>query len=175
MSQRYWEHKFEEYRNSHTQEVANLSYLNLEGAEKVTHKDLAHNLRINTYRQDLASKVLTGLSHKHTADIIREVHEDNRKLQNSLKACEKALKEQQAELTAIKSTVPVLREELRKIQQSWAEHRPLSKDDVEKLVLRISEQPKFIEQQTEALIKELTGKVNRVENLIRQLEERILG
>nr|WCR39428.1 ORF1 [Pineapple bacilliform ER virus] len=175
MSQKYWEQKFEEYRNSHTREIADLAYLNLEGAEKVTHKDLAHNLRINTYRQDLANKILTGLSHKHTADIIREVHEDNRKLQNSLRACERVLKEQQAELTTIRSTVPALREELRKIQQSWAEHRPLSKDDVESLVLRISEQPKFIEQQTEALIRELTSKVSRVERLIHQLEERILG
>nr|WCR39422.1 ORF1 [Pineapple bacilliform CO virus] len=175
MSQRYWEQKLEEYRNSHTQEVADLAYLNLEGAEKVTHKDLAHNLRINTYRQDLANKILVGLSHKHAADIIREIHEDNRKLQNNLKACEKALKEQQAELTAIKSSVPALREELRKIQQSWSEHRPLSKDDVEKLVLRISEQPKFIEQQTESLIRELTSKVSRVEHLIHQLEGRILG
>nr|AEV42074.1 hypothetical protein [Pineapple bacilliform CO virus] len=171
MSPRYWEQKLEsEYkRNSHSQEVLDLDYL----LEKVSHGDLAHNLHV-CYRSDLANKALVGQSQKREALQMRLKQQNERKLDSVLENLEKALKEQRAELADLKaSSLDATSDEIRKLRQDWSKRRPLSKEDVEELVILISEQPKEIEKQSEALTEELTSKVTRL--LILQLLGRQLG
>ncbi|RZS24640.1 hypothetical protein BHM03_00057724, partial [Ensete ventricosum] len=142
---------------------------------KVTNKDLAWNIQIFGYRSDLAGKVNLAATHVAKEKIIKELREDNIKLQNSVRACKSAINAQKAEIQGLKEAQDTTKKEVLELKEALLQRRPLSKKDVEELVLRISEQPKFIEQQTEALTVELSQKVDKIEKLIHRLEKTLVG
>jgi len=151
----FWEKELENLKNSHSLEVPRLDYLDLATSEKVTQKDIAYNLRILAYREDLGNKVCLSAINTCQELTVQELRKDNQKLQADLRNCKREV----TRLSAIQEST------LQEVQQ-LRKRRPLSKEDVEELVIKISEQPKFIEQQTEALT-ELSQKVDKIEKLIK--------
>nr|AVT44081.1 hypothetical protein [Canna yellow mottle virus] len=172
MSKSFWEQKLLDYKNSHTLEVANLEYLDLAGQENIKNRDLAHNLHILCYRNDLGNKVTLAAIHKCSEDVIKELRLDNAKLQKDLRANKAAVLSQQQTIQELIGGYNNLQKEIVQLKKI---PKPLSKEDVEGLVIKISEQPKFIEKQTEALIEELSSKVNKIEALIHRLERVLLA
>lgn len=85
------------------------------------------------------------------------------------------VKTQREDLKDILKRQSDLEREISNLRKDYLGRKPLSKEDVEKLVLKISEQPKFIEKQTEALTEELSRKVDKVEGLIHRLEKVLTG
>nr|UYO08697.1 gp1 [Banana streak IM virus] len=173
----YWDQEFEKYKNSHAKSISDLAYLNLETADKVSNKDLAFNLHINTYRSDLGFKVAI-----HSLSKNRELLIQNRKLleKQELQLQEvhklsKVIRSQRSDLKDILERQDVLTKELQALRKDYLRRKPLSKEDVEELVVRISEQPKFIEKQTEALTEELTKEVQTLKVIIHNFEQRLLG
>nr|AHM92955.1 hypothetical protein [Banana streak MY virus] len=173
----YWDKTFENYKNSHTKSIADLEYLNLAGIEKVSNKDLAHNLHVNTYRSDLGFKVvISSLTKERKLNLQNK--EELEKLHKKLELfgdLDKIVRSQRTELKKANQSLEDLNRELQALRSDYLSRRPLSKKDVEELVLRISEQPKLVEQQTEALTRELSEKVDKVEALIHRLEKVIIG
>lgn len=151
-----------------------LDYLNIDSTSKV---DFAHNLRVASYRVDLGNKVIFALCKQnciHTLDVKKQLEEQADKL-TELDRLSKVVRSQRADLKAVLQKQEKLEEELQQLRQDYLGRRPLSKKDVEELVLRISEQPKFIEKQTEALTVELSSKVDKIEGLIHKLEKTLTG
>lgn len=85
------------------------------------------------------------------------------------------MKTQREDLKDILKRQSDLEREISNLRKDYLGRKPLSKEDVEELVLKISEQPKFIEKQTEALTEELSRKVDKVEGLIHRLEKVLTG
>ncbi|AXP07688.1 ORF1 protein [Enset leaf streak virus] len=175
MTQTFWEKELENWKNSHNLDKARLDYLDLAEKDKVTNKDLAWNIQIFGYRSDLAGKVNLAATHVAEGKIIKELRKDNIKLQNSVRACKNAIDTQKFEIQSLREAQDTIRKEVSELKEALFQRRPLSKRDVEELVLRISEQPKFIEQQTEALTIELSQKVDKIEKLIHRLEKTLVG
>lgn len=175
MTQSFWEKELEGWVNSDGLRQARLEFLDLANQEKVSHKDLAWNIQVFGFRSDLAGKVNLAATHVAKEQVIKELREDNIKLQNSVRACKSAINAQKAEIQKLKESQDIIQQEVLGLKEALIQRRPLSKKDVEELVLRISEQPKFIEQQTEALTVELSSKVDRVEKLIHKLEKTLIG
>ncbi|KAJ8458737.1 hypothetical protein OPV22_031663 [Ensete ventricosum] len=150
MTQTFWEKELESWKNSHSLDKSRLDYLDLAEKDKVTNKDLAWNIQIFGYRSDLAGKVNLAATHVAKEKIIKELREDNIKLQNSVRACKSAINAQKSEIQSLKEAQNTVKKEVSELKEALFQRRPLSKKDVEELVLKISEQPKFIEQQTEA-------------------------
>lgn len=151
--------------------------MNLAGIEKVSNKDLAHNLHVNTYRSDLGFKVvIASLTKERKLNLQNK--EELEKLHKKLELfgdLDKIVRSQRTELKRANQSLEDLNRELQALRSDYLSRRPLSKKDVEELVLRISEQPKLVEQQTEALTRELSEKVDKVEALIHRLEKVIIG
>lgn len=151
-----------------------LDYLNIDSSSK---SDFAHNLRIVSYRVDLGNKAIFALSKQsciHILDVKEELKTQATKL-GEIEQLSKVVRSQRANLKSLIAKQEVLEKELQGLRQDYLGRRPLTKTDVEELVLRISEQPKFIEKQTENLTVELTKKVDKVEGLIHRLEKIITG
>ncbi|AAR86690.1 ORF1 [Banana streak GF virus] len=168
-----FENQFLSWRNS-WQNWKDLDYLNLESSSRA---DLAHNLRITAYRVDLGNKALFALSKQnclHTLDLRTKLQEQELQLQEIGKLS-KIVRQQRNDLKLLLSKQDHLQEEILQLRQDYLKRRPLSKEDVEELVIKISEQPKFIEKQTEALTEELAKKVDKVEEPIHHLRKTILG
>lgn len=85
------------------------------------------------------------------------------------------MRSQRSDLKDALKKQDVLAKELQALREDYLRRRPLSKEDVEELVVRISEQPKFIEKQTEALTEELTKEVQTLKVIIHSFEQRLLG
>ncbi|AAY99425.1 ORFI [Banana streak virus Acuminata Yunnan] len=173
----YWDLEFEKYKNSHSKAISDLSYLDLATAEKVSNKDLAFNLHINTYRSDLGFKVAIHSLSKNRELLIqnRKLLEEQKQQLSEINNLSKVVRLQRADLKETLKRQDVLAKELQALRKDYLERRPLSKEDVEELVVRISEQPKFIEKQTEALTIELTKEVNTLKSIIKDFEQRLLG
>lgn len=151
-----------------------LDYLNIDSTSKL---DFAHNLRIVSYRVDLGNKAIFALSKQnciHILDVKEELKAQAVKL-GEIEQLSKVVRSQRANLKSLISKQESLEKELQGLRQDYLGRRPLTKTDVEELVLRISEQPKFIEKQTENLTVELSKKVDKVEGLIHRLEKIITG
>ncbi|ANN87817.1 ORF1 [Canna yellow mottle associated virus] len=170
-TKQFWDSKFSEFKEHSALISANLEYLDLASQAKVTVKDLSHNFQIFCYRQDLGHKVLLAATHKSCKEVTEALQEDNEKLQKDLKANKAAVLLQQQTIQKLVESCDNLHKEITKLKKI---PKPLSKEDVEELVVKISEQPKFIERQTEALIEELSSKVNKIEALIHRLEKVLL-
>nr|WET17317.1 hypothetical protein [Banana streak Musa itinerans virus] len=173
----YWDLEFEKYKNSHSKSVSDLSYLDLATAEKVSNKDLAFNLHINTYRSDLGFKVAIHSLSKNRELLIqnRKLLEEQKQQLSEINNLSKVVRLQRADLKETLRKQDVLAKELQALRKDYLERRPLSKEDVEELVVRISEQPKFIEKQTEALTEELTKEVQALKVIIHNFEQKLLG
>nr|AHM92958.1 hypothetical protein [Banana streak VN virus] len=173
----YWDLEFEKYKNSHSKSVSDLSYLDLASADKVSNKDLAFNLHINTYRSDLGFKVAIHSLSKNRELLIqnRKLLEEQKQQLSEINNLSKVVRLQRADLKETLRRQDVLAKELQALRKDYLERRPLSKEDVEELVVRISEQPKFIEKQTEALTEELTKEVQALKLIIHNFEQKLLG
>lgn len=134
-------------------------------------------MHINTYRSDLGFKVvISSISKERKINLqIKEEIENLHKKLELFGDLDKIVRSQRTELKQANQRLENLSRELQALRTDYLSRRPLSKKDVEELVLRISEQPKFIEQQTEALTRELSEKVDKVEALIHRLEKVIIG
>lgn len=151
--------------------------MNLATEDKVSNKDLAHNLSINTYRCDLGLKVAIGSLAKNR-ELILQNHKllKDQKIQfEELQRLSKVVRLQRTDLKKSLEQLDVLTNELRALRTNYLGQKPLTKTDVETLVLRISEQPKFIEKQTEALTEELTKEVKTLKEIINSFEKKILS
>lgn len=116
-------------------------YLDLYTVDKPTTKQLANNLCYLNHQ----AKLLSRVSLKHFFQLqeeIRQLKAENRKL----------------------------RTELVNLTKEVVENRPLTERKVQDLVLRITEQPKEIEQQAVRLTKDLAVKLDRVEAILRKVE-----
>nr|AMW92449.1 hypothetical protein [Banana streak virus] len=172
-----WDKKFQEFLESSELTQAQLEYLDLATEAKVTNKDLAHNLRINTYRQSLTGKVLWASQRKNRDLLLQVVKEQEAQKQEllELQNLSKIIRSQRSDLKRAHEKLDVLSEELKAPRSDYLKRRPLSKEDVEELVVRISEQPKFIEKQTEALTEELTKEVQNLRRIIHDFERKLMG
>ncbi|AAU95073.1 unknown [Banana streak VN virus] len=141
----YWDLEFEKYKNSHSKSVSDLSYLDLASADKVSNKDLAFNLHINTYRSDLGFKVAIHSLSKNRELLIqnRKLLEEQKQQLSEINNLSKVVRLQRADLKETLRRQDVLAKELQALRKDYLERRPLSKEDVEELVVRISEQPKI--------------------------------
>nr|AHM92961.1 hypothetical protein [Banana streak CA virus] len=176
MVEKTWDQKFQEFLDSSELTQAQLEYLDLADA-KVSNKDLAHNLRINTYRLSLTGKVLWTSERKNRELILQVIEEqkDQKKQLEELQHLSKVVRNQRSDLKRTLEKLDVLSEELQALRKDYLKRRPLNKEDVEDLVVRISEQPKFIEKQTEALTEELTKEVQHLKGIIHDFERKLMG
>ncbi|ACF60611.1 ORF1 [Cycad leaf necrosis virus] len=175
MSKSFWEAKFDEYKNSHSLRISDLTYLDLASLEKVLVRDLGHNLQILCHRSDLGNKVCLAATHVSCEKVINTLVDHNQKLQKDLKSLRSVVSQQQSSLESVQKSQVELGSELKGLRAVVLQNRPLTSGDIEELVLKISQQPKAIEQQTENLTVELTQKVQQIEHLIHRLEKTILG
>nr|ULR16444.1 ORFI [Banana streak CA virus] len=176
MVEKTWDQKFQEFLNSSELTQAQLEYLDL-ADEKVSNKDLAHNLRINTYRLSLTGKVLWTSERKNRELILQVIEEqkDQRKQLEELQHLSRIVRNQRSDLKRALEKLDVLSEELQALRKDYLKRRPLNKEDVENLVVRISEQPRLIEKQTEALTEELTKEVQHLKKIIHTFEQKLMG
>nr|AJW68046.1 ORF1 [Sugarcane bacilliform virus] len=178
-----WEQQFLAWRNSHTFDSANQELI---VGHKIKNSDLNHNIRVTCYRSDLGYKVL--LTSQEKAKAHREkLFADNRKQQLEHKRClkevasraEQALiiqQEQRSRLKKLEAGLADLSREILKLREEYLKRRPLSRQGVAELVLAISEQPKFIEQQTEQLLEQvklLVGAVHQEVETVHHMVKRI--
>ncbi|RZS25594.1 hypothetical protein BHM03_00058817, partial [Ensete ventricosum] len=133
-----------------------LDYLNLDTTAK---SDFAHNLRVTAHRVDLGNKVLLALCKQnciHCLDIKRELKRLEEDKFSEFEKLAKIIRLQRTDLKAAHGKLDVLTEELTALRKDYLKQRPLNKADVEQLVIQITEQPKFIEKQTEALLEDVS-------------------
>lgn len=116
-------------------------YLDLYIVDKPTNKQLATNLTYLNHQEKLFSKV--SLKHFY------QLHE---------------------EIQQLKAENQKLRKDLVSLTREVVENRPLTEKKVQDLVLKITEQPKEIEQQAVRLTKDLASKLDRVEAILRKIE-----
>lgn len=105
----------------------------------------------------------------------RKLLEEQRLQLQEIQRLSRIVRSQRADLKETLQKQDDLAKELQALRKDYLERRPLSKEDVEELVIRISEQPKFIEKQTEALTEELTKEVKALKLIIHNFEQRLLG
>ncbi|ACZ02406.1 hypothetical protein [Sugarcane bacilliform Guadeloupe A virus] len=177
MVENTWDQKFEEFLNSSELTQAQLEYLDLASEAKVSNKDLAHNLRITTYRLSLTGKVLWASQRKNRDLLlqIRQEQESQKRELQELQNLSKIVRSQRSDLKRAHERLDIISEELQALKKECLKRRPLNKEDVEELVVRISEQPKFIEKQTEALTEELTKEVQNLQRIIHTFEQKLMG
>nr|AFH88827.1 ORFI [Banana streak OL virus] len=176
MVEKTWDQKFQEFLNSSELTQAQLEYLDLATEAKVSNKDLAHNLHINTYRLSLTGKVLWTSGRKNRDLLVQIIGEQEAQKKDllELQNLSKIVRSQRNDLKKAHEKLDVLSDELKALRKDYLKRRPLSKEDVEELVLRISEQPKFIEKQTEALTEELTKEVQNLKKIIHDFERKLM-
>nr|CAA64264.1 unnamed protein product [Dioscorea bacilliform virus] len=116
-------------------------YLDLYTVDRPTTKQLANNLCYLNHQ----AKLLSRVSLKHFFQLQEEIQE-------------------------LKAENRRLRKDLVNLTKEVVENRPLTEKKVQDLVLRITEQPKEIEQQAVRLNKELSLKLDRVEAILRKVE-----
>lgn len=121
-------------------------YLDLYIVDKPTNKQLANNLCYLNHQ----AKLLSRVSLKHFFKL-------------------------QEELQELKAENRRLRKELVNLTKEVVENRPLTEKKVQDLVLRITEQPKEIEQQAVRLTEDLQKKLLRVEEILKKLEGAVLS
>ncbi|CAA37108.1 unnamed protein product [Commelina yellow mottle virus] len=142
---------------------------------KINLRDLAHNIHIIAHRVALGFKVI----YLYLVDIIfpllKNIQKSQKESSENLQSVLKIVKEQRRSLKQIEDQLSKVQSELAKLREDYLSRRPLSKQDVEELVVRISEQPKFIEKQTEALTEELKLKVEEVAKLIHSFKGMVLN
>ncbi|AEC49882.1 hypothetical protein BaSUMV_gp1 [Banana streak UM virus] len=180
-SEQEWEQKFAAWKDSHTGLEAEKSLIT---GSKIKNSDLNHNIRITCYRSDLGYKVLLTSQEKaraHRSELFSLLREHNLAHNKNLKEvaakAEEALKisrAQRSEIKNLKAKLDVISDELQALRKDYLERRPLNKKDVEQLVLQITEQPKFIEKQTEALLEDVSKlvvsvrqEVNTVQHMLK--------
>ncbi|ANV20885.1 ORF1 protein [Dioscorea bacilliform RT virus 1] len=120
-------------------------YLNLYTVDKPTNKHLATNLTYLNHQEKLFSKV--SLKHFY------QLHE---------------------EIQQLKAENLKLRKDLVALTREVVENRPLTEKKVQDLILKITEQPKEIEQQAVRLSEDLKIKLERVETLLKKIEGSVL-
>lgn len=120
-------------------------YLDLYIVDKPTNKQLATNLTYLNHQEKLFSKV--SLKHFY------QLHE---------------------EIQQLKVENQKLRKDLVALTREVVENRPLTEKKVQDLVLKITEQPKEIEQQAVRLSEDLKKKLERVESLLKRIEGAVL-
>lgn len=125
---------------------SHLKYLDLEDVSKPSTSQLAHNLSIIRDNTNLHAKVLLKRCY-----VLEEKIED---LQKQVKTLEKGLEALTSEFLA---------------------SRPLTIKQVKDLVIEIAEQPKLVEREALRLTTDLKEKVDKVEDLIKDLKEFISG
>lgn len=172
-----WEQKFLSWKNSHTFSESNQELIT---GSKIRNTDLNHNLRITCYRSDLGYKVLLTSQEKaraHRSELFSLLREHNLTHNKNLKEVAKEVQEaarisraQRSEIRNLKTQLDVISEELTALRRDYLERRPLNKKDVEQLVLQITEQPKFIEKQTEALLEEVSKLVISTKEEVNQVQ-----
>lgn len=175
-----WANKFQEWKNRSQFANAEKSVLTFSDSDKITNRDLAHNIAIFGYRSDLGNKVLLESAEKaraHRSELFTLLSKHNLAHQKQLKEAkekhEEALKisrAQRSEIKTLKHQLDVVSDELRALRKDYLERRPLNKADVEQLVLQITEQPKFIEKQTEALLEDVSKLVITVQSEVKEVQ-----
>ncbi|KAG6512726.1 hypothetical protein ZIOFF_030855 [Zingiber officinale] len=126
-------------------------------------------------------RVNTRLLYQQTKfNLLREESEGYAKLEQGsqleeISRLSKIVSQQREDLLQLLKQQNQLKEEILQLRQDYLKRRPLSKKDVEELVIKLSEQPKHIEKQTETLTEELSKKVDKVEELINHLKQVIVG
>ncbi|QED42784.1 ORF1 [Agave badnavirus A] len=172
MSLEYWLKQFEDLKDSLEAEVGDLAYLDLSNIPKPKISDLAHNLRILSFRSALGDKVNLTATHVAQKQLLEALADQDKELQGQLTALKKALKQHGLVLRHLQETLP---QQITSLKAQLSKIHPLTKEDVRELVLQLIEQPKAIERQTEELTQQLSSKVDRVERLIRELENKLIG
>ncbi|AEC49879.1 hypothetical protein [Banana streak UL virus] len=177
-SETEWEQKFLVWKNSHTGIEADQALIQ---GSKIKNHELNHNIRVTCYRSDLGYKVLLTSQEKakaHRSELFSLLREHNIAHNRHLKEVEKEAKEavkisrsQRSEIKNLKLQLDVISEELQALRRDYLERRPLNKGDVEQLVLQITEQPKFIEKQTEALLEDVSKLVVSVKREVNQVQQ----
>nr|WIA47476.1 P1 [Andraeanum bacilliform virus] len=142
-----WEQSVEDWYN--TSRTSGLEYLDLAEDPKPNHKQLAHNLAV------IFDKISLG----------NRIHIKNQKI------IQEHLILYNQKLSQLESTIDKLQENIKRLEKE----KPLTKRDIEDLLFKISEQPKFIEKQTKSLLEEVTKKVDKLEHLVKEVERNILG
>lgn len=174
-SSSYWEETFKNLRSSHSKDIAELDYLDLASQPKVTNKDLSYNLRILQYRVDLGQKVIFTAIRQSQELTLQDIKGDQKKIQQSIQACKNVVIKQQQQIEDLSKGQAVIHQEVLRLKEALRNQKPLTKKDVEELVVTISQQPKFIEKQTEALTEHLAQEVAEVQKLIKRLEKVLMG
>lgn len=172
MSLDYWQKQLEEFKDAQDTETSRLAYLDLSSTPKPKLSDLAHNLRILSFRTALGDKVNLAATHVAQKQVLATAQEQHEEVKRQLKALKKDL--QQHSQVAASQQQEILKQ-VSQIKARLGGIHPLTKEDVRDLVLQLIEQPKAIERQTEELTLQLSSKVDRVEKLIRELEDKLTG
>ncbi|KAG6485268.1 hypothetical protein ZIOFF_053802 [Zingiber officinale] len=137
---RRWEEHIQEWYTK--SHTSNLEYLDLAKTEKQpTQRELAHNLSVIYDRVCLSCRV----------------HLKN-------------FKQIQEQLEGLKKENQKLSEALKNLTREILENKPLTKRQLEDLIIKITEQPKQREQQVLQLSEELKQKVDKVETLLKKVE-----
>lgn len=126
--------------------TSHLDYLNLAETPKPTKKELAHNISVIYDRTCLSSRV--------NLRNFKLLLEENRNLEHRVKNLE-------ASITTLSSLL--------------IKNKPLTQVDVQKLVLKITKQPKLIEEEALRLSQSLDQKLQRIEILLSKIEKQIFG
>ncbi|KAJ8476365.1 hypothetical protein OPV22_020092 [Ensete ventricosum] len=123
-------------------------------------------------RSDLGNKVILTSLHKakeHRKELYTELRQEASvqrtllsEVADKAKEANKIAKAQRREIQDLKEQLDVCSKELQALRKDYLARKPLNKTDVEQLVLKISEQPKFIERQTELLLEDTRSLVNNI-------------
>nr|QJC63481.1 hypothetical protein [Cacao swollen shoot CD virus] len=120
--------------------TANLEYLDLASVSKVTNNQIAHNLAVTFDRLNLGNRVFI-----------------------------KNLKQIQESLAEINTRIDILEVGLRRLTKQLKENKPLTEQEVRRLVGKIAQQPKIVEEQALKISQELEQKLAEVEKLLHNL------
>nr|QJC63486.1 hypothetical protein [Cacao swollen shoot CD virus]QJC63491.1 hypothetical protein [Cacao swollen shoot CD virus] len=120
--------------------TANLEYLDLASVSKVTNNQIAHNLAVTFDRLNLGNRVFI-----------------------------KNLKQIQESLAETNTRIDTLEVGLRRLTKQLKENKPLTEQEVRRLVGEIAQQPKIVEEQALKISQELEQKLAEVEKLLHNL------
>ncbi|UID85529.1 ORF1 [Chinaberry tree badnavirus 1] len=126
---------------SHKSHTANLEVIDLEDTRKILNHTLAHNIAVTADRVSLSEQVFIKN--------LKQIHEDILQLIREVESKSMSLK---------------------RCSQPLRINKPLTEDLCKILVKLLASQPKLVEERALSLTQEVECKLNRVEQLLHELE-----
>ncbi|AAO21218.1 putative protein [Badnavirus maculakalanchoes] len=152
----------------------NLHYIDW---EQNTREAIQQNLRVVAYRTDISAKVSVVWQERHSKRL-QELKDLTRSQKVNTDLIPEILRIQQlqrSKLLDLQQNLKALGSEVEELKKHILTLRPLTKNDIDKLVATLLSQPKEIERQTEALTIELTKEVHNLKKIILEFEGRLMG